>query len=94
MQCVASSAANQRLYFVAVQLFSVLQPLQASSQLSAAVFAFPPPSAESAPGGECRAKRFVRRAVSVRAEAASARAPDAASGKGERNSVCSEASGE
>jgi len=27
VRCVASSAANQRLYFVAVQLVSVLQPL-------------------------------------------------------------------
>ena len=53
MQCVASSAANQRFYFVAVQLVSVLQKLQSSFQLFCRCF--PPPSTESAPGGDCRA---------------------------------------
>ena len=53
MQCVASSAANQRFYFVAVQLVSVLQTLQSSFQLFCRCF--PPPSTESAPGGDCRA---------------------------------------
>ena len=53
MRCVASYAANQRFYFVAVQLVSVLQKLQSSFQLFCRCF--PPPSTESAPGGDCRA---------------------------------------
>ena len=53
MQCVASSAANQRFYFVAGQLVSVSQSLQSSFQLFCRCF--PPPSTESAPGGDCRA---------------------------------------
>ena len=53
MWCVASYAANQRFYFVAGQLVSVLQTLQSSFQLFCRCF--PPPSTESAPGGDCRA---------------------------------------
>ena len=53
MRCVASYAANQRFYFVAVQLVSVLQTLQSSFQLFCRCF--PHPSTESAPGGDCRA---------------------------------------
>ena len=50
------------------QCFAALP--QTSSQLRCRRvrrFRFPPPSAESAPGGECRAKRVVRQAVSVAA---------------------------
>jgi len=110
MRCVASSAATQRLYFVAVQMLSVLQRCRKPVHNCAdSVFAVPPPpSAESAPGGECRAKRVVRQAVSVAAPRQRAlvatrvetrramqqpRPPDVACGKGERNSVSSEASG-
>ena len=54
MRCVASYAATQRLYFVAVQMLSVLQRCRKPVRsCAAAVFAVPPPSAESAPGGEC-----------------------------------------
>ena len=53
MRCVASYAANQRFYFVAVQLVSVLQSLQSSFQLFCRCS--PPPSTESAPGGKRRA---------------------------------------
>ena len=116
MRCVASYAANQRFYFVAGQLVSVLQTtLQSSFQLFCRCF--PPPRVLNQHPAEIAARRAQGLALRApgrfrrRAEAAStgchARATqlphtlDAAGvaaprqrWQGERNSVCSEASGE
>jgi hypothetical protein len=115
MQCVASSAANQRFYFVAVQLVSVLQKLQSSFQLFCRCF---PPRVLNQHPAEIVARRAQGLALRApgrfrrRAEAASAgcharamqqrhtpwtlrASPRQGSDvQGERNSVCSEASGE
>ena len=76
MRCVASYAANQRFYFVAVQLVSVLQTLQSSFQLFCRCF--PPPRVLNQHPAEIVARRAQGLALRApgrfrrRAEAASA----------------------
>ena len=118
MRCVASYVATQRLYFVAVQMLSVLQRCRKPVRsCAAAVFAVSPPQVLNQHPAEIAARRAQGLALRApgrfrrRAEAASARCHARATQlhtpwtlrasprqgsdvQGERNSVCSEASGE
>ena len=74
MRCVASYAATQRLYFVAVQMLSVLQRCRKPVRsCAAAVFAVPPPKCRIST--RRRMLRVVRRALRSARQAVSVAAP-------------------